>query len=388
MSKKAIIFGAGKWGRMAYYYYKDQCEIECFVDNSSDLWGQKINGVSVCAPQILEQVNLRSVRIIIANKWQKEQIFEQLHEQFGVSECIIFNIDTVVEEYVAPDKENSTDDECIISYKGGLGNQMFQYALAKCFMVKGRCVTGDVSSYYQIATPDFILESFFPAVSIKKCNVALKKKYKSNRNLCIIQPNIRTVDKIKADVSILKSERGYFEGYWQSAQYAELVKKELQSDFKFTERKEEKLCKLSEKMISAENAVSVHIRRGDYLKVGNQKRFGNICTADYYEKSIKYIINNVKDPVFYFFSNDIEWVKKEYGNLNAVYISEDMFVNYMDWYDMFLMSCCKHNIIANSTFSWWGAWLNPNQNKIVIAPSKWTNDCDYSDICPEDWIRL
>ena len=188
MGKKIVIFGAGEWGKMAYYYYKDKGEIECFVDNSHDLWGKKINGVNVCDPQILGQINLRDIQIVIANKWKSEQIFEQLHEHFGVSECIIFSMETVVEEYVAPDQENDADDECIISYKGGLGNQMFQYALAKCLMVKGRRVTGDVSFYYQIGMRDFILEDVFPTVSIIKCNVALKKRYKKNRDLCIIQP--------------------------------------------------------------------------------------------------------------------------------------------------------------------------------------------------------
>ena len=387
MGKRIIIFGAGRWGEMAYYYYIDKCEIECFIDNSNDLWGKKVKGINVCAPQILKEVNFQDIRIVIANKWQSKQIMEQLYTQFGISECIIFNLETFVEEYAALDEENNTD-ECIISYIGGLGNQMFQYALAKCFMVKGRCVTGDTSSYYQILSPDFILENVFPAVSIKKCNIALKKQYKKIKDLSIIQPDIQTVDKIEADISILKLERGYFGGYWQSAQYAELVEKELRRDFKFTEKKEEKLCKLSKKIIGMGNTVSLHIRRGDYLKRDNQKCYGNICTDDYYKNAIKYINNHVKDPVFYFFSNDIKWVKEKYGHLNAIYVSEDMFDNYADWYDMFLMSCCKHNIIANSTFSWWGAWLNSNQNKIVIAPSKWTNNCDYRDICPKVWIKI
>lgn len=388
MGKKAIIFGAGKWGRMAYHYYKDKCEIKCFIDNSHDLWGKKINDISVCAPKILEQVNLRDTRIIIANRGQREQIFEQLHAQYGIMECLFFNIEIVVGEYVGADKENSIEDECIISYRSGLGNQMFQYALARCFMERGRQVTGDISSYYQIESTNFVLEDVFPAVSIKKCSVALKERYKKNKSLCIIQPDVSTVDKIETDINILKSDRGYFEGFWQSAQYAGMVEKELRRDFKFAEKKEEKLRKLSEKIIDTENVVSIHIRRGDYLQSGNQRRFGNICTDDYYEKAIKYIDRNVKDPVFYFFSDDIQWVKKEYANLSARYISEDMFDHYEDWYDMFLMSCCKHNIIANSTFSWWGAWLNRNKDKIVIGPKRWINTCDYKDIYPREWIQI
>lgn len=388
MNKKVIIFGAGIWGRMAYYYYKDKCEIECFVDNSNDLWGKKIEGVSVRAPRIIGQIDLRDVRIVIANKWQSRQIFEQLYEQFGISECIIFSMETVVEEYAAPDKEDDTNDECIINYKGGLGNQMFQYALARCFMAKGRYVTGDVSSYYQIEAPEFILEDVFPAVSIKKCNVTLRKRYKRNDSFCIIEPNSWTIDKMEADFSIFELEKGYFEGYWQSAKYIGLVEKELRKDFKFADRMEEKLCRLSEKIIGSGNAVSIHIRRGDYLTGINKRCYGNICTDEYYKKAIKYINDNVKDPVFYFFSNDIEWARNKYGYLKAVYISEKVFDYYEDWYDMFLMSCCKHNIIANSTFSWWGAWLNQNKEKIVMAPKRWVNSCDYKDIYPKEWVQI
>ncbi len=388
MVKKIIIFGAGQWGRMAYYYYADKCEIECFIDNSPELWGEKINGINVCEPQILKDANLQDIRIVIASKWQSGQIMEQLYAWFGITEYIIFSVETFIEEYAVPDEADNTEDECIISYMGGLGNQMFQYALAKCLIVKGRCVTGDISSYHQILAPDFILENVFSAISIRKCNIPLKKQYKKIRNLCFIQPDIQTVDKIEADISILEVERGYFKGYWQSAQFAGLVEKELRRDFKFSERKEDKLYRLSERIIGTGNTVSLHIRRGDYLKRGNREYYGNICTDDYYENAIEYMNHYVKDPVFYFFSNDIKWVKEKYGHLNAVYVSEELFDHYEDWYDMFLMSCCKHNIIANSTFSWWGAWLNSNQNKIVVAPSKWINDCDYRDIYPKSWIKM
>ena len=100
----------------------------------------------------------------------------------------------------------------------------------------------------------------------------------------------------------------------------------------------------------------------------------------------------MKDKVgnckFIFFSNDMEWVKRNYNIENAIYVNSTLFDNYQDWYDMYLMSMCKHNIIANSTFSWWGAWLNSNKEKIVIAPNKWVNLCDYKDIYPDDWIKM
>ena len=88
------------------------------------------------------------------------------------------------------------------------------------------------------------------------------------------------------------------------------------------------------------------------------------------------------------FSDDIEWVKKNYGMQNVIYVEPKKFQKFNDWYDMYLMSMCKHNIIANSTFSWWGAWLNNHEKKIVIAPQKWFAQDALLDICPVDWVRL
>ena len=96
-------------------------------------------------------------------------------------------------------------------------------------------------------------------------------------------------------------------------------------------------------------------------------------------------VNNCR---FYFFSDDIEEIKEHYKMDNAVYVEKAMFDGYEDWYDMYLMSICKHNIIANSTFSWWGAWLNRHEDKIVIAPEKWINSCDYQDIYPKGWMQM
>ena len=97
---------------------------------------------------------------------------------------------------------------------------------------------------------------------------------------------------------------------------------------------------------------------------------------------------HIPDCCFCFFSDDIEWVKVNYAMSNDVCIEKDMFDSYEDWYDMYLMSICSHNIIANSTFSWWGAWLNQNEDKTVIAPQKWLNGCDYIDIYPPEWITM
>lgn len=388
MESKLFVFGAGAWGEMAYHYYKDKCLIAGFLDNSADMWGKSINGVQVYNPQIIKKMNLDDIRIVIASKWRAKDIFEQLHDQFGISQCIFFNVQTTVEEYAATNEE-SVEDECIVKYIGGLGNQMFQYALAKCLMSEGVHVTGDLSGYYAIEGRNFTLQDTFSGVVVEKCNGALRKQYKEEKDSYILElKDILVSDENSADMDVLKLKRGYLEGYWQSSKYVDLVEKELRSEFQFTHKKDQKLNQLVEEITAMENTVSIHIRRGDYLMEHAQRSFGDICTDDYYLKAICYIQRNTENPVFYFFSDDIEWVKKKYEKYNAIYISEDMFDDYEDWYDMYLMSLCKHNIIANSTFSWWGAWLNRNPQKTVMAPKKWMKTPYYTDICPNTWIRV
>lgn len=146
----------------------------------------------------------------------------------------------------------------------------------------------------------------------------------------------------------------------------------------------EKYLELMEKR----NAVAVHVRRGDYLSKENNNIFGNICTDAYYLQAIETMARMVENPLFIFFSNEIEWVRKNFPINDTIYVCQSDFNAYEDWYDLYLMSKCKHNIIANSSFSWWGAWLNNYKNRQVIAPQKWVNYDALTDICPEEWIRI
>ena len=194
------------------------------------------------------------------------------------------------------------------------------------------------------------------------------------------------MDSIRADMQILNRRKGIIKGYWQSFRYVEFVRNELVHDFQFRKKEDERFWEIRNQ-IRAQNAVSVHIRRGDYLQ--NDDLYGGICTAAYYDKAIQYIMRQTEEIVFYFFSDDIAWAKEKYAGLShSVFVTKALFEDYEDWYDMCLMSCCKHNIVANSTFSWWGAWLNGNPDKIVIAPHKWLNGTELPDICPPDWIRI
>jgi hypothetical protein len=176
-----------------------------------------------------------------------------------------------------------------------------------------------------------------------------------------------------------------YEGYWQSEKYFDKVQSELRRlyTFNFEKLSSETLDYLSS--IKSTNSVSVHIRRADYLQ--HEDFYGGICTFEYYRNAIKYFMKNIDNPIFYFFSDDIEWVVEQFENL-PIYKFVNINHSNDNWQDMYLMSQCNHNIIANSTFSWWGAWLNSNPKKLVLAPRKWSNMYENIDIYPPDWIKI
>jgi hypothetical protein len=140
--------------------------------------------------------------------------------------------------------------------------------------------------------------------------------------------------------------------------------------------------------ISDVNAVSLHVRRGDYVHNSKAAATYALCSLDYYNKSIKYVAERVHNAHFFVFSDDIPWVKSNLEiDFPVKYIDNNFGVD--SYNDMRLMSLCKHNIIANSSFSWWGAWLNLNSEKIVVSPMRWFfNETGIQDLIPKSWVRL
>lgn len=137
------------------------------------------------------------------------------------------------------------------------------------------------------------------------------------------------------------------------------------------------------KDICSKESVSIHIRRGDYL---TDVDFGGVCDLNYYIRAISYIKERVEHPIFYVFSNDVLWVQENFHMSDMVVVNKNTGKD--SWKDMYLMSSCKHNINANSTFSWWGAWLNHNPNKIVIVPEKFIVTRQTKDIYPSNWVKI
>lgn len=172
----------------------------------------------------------------------------------------------------------------------------------------------------------------------------------------------------------------YYDGYWQTYRYLEVSKDFLLSRIclnNFSTGNEFYL-----KQIMSTKSVSLHIRRGDYISIKKNSDIFHICTIEYFNKAIEFIEKNVLNPQFFVFSDDIEWAKLNFIGSKYTFVEGNKAQA-----DMYLMSRCKHNIIANSTFSWWGAWLNTNSDNIVIAPNLWyVGDLNNNNFIPKKWI--
>ncbi len=287
---------------------------------------------------------------------------------------------------------------------GGMGNQMFQYATARALSNKlGLPLKLDLSfllertSKENFTYRDFELGNF----NIKEDIASDKEiRYYNIRNRLYklfiqkILGNESVVyyhEKLSAYNSSFEklNSNTYLEGYWQTEKYFKQIRPLLLREFAFKEPPNEVNSGLLES-INNQKSVSVHIRRGDFISNKAINKYHGICDIDYYSKAIKEIVSKVSSPTFYFFSDDIEWVKFNFKDIgfDCKFVSNNTGSNSFE--DMRLMSACKHNIIANSSFSWWGAWLNSNSEKIVVAPVQWFSkaEIDSKDLVPADWIKI
>ena len=180
----------------------------------------------------------------------------------------------------------------------------------------------------------------------------------------------------------------YLEGYWASEKYFQDISDVIRKEF-ILKNTPDAINKAMMKRISSCNSISIHVRRNDYVEDKKTNDFHGVCGLEYYNKAVSMIGKKIKNPTFFVFSDDPEWCKI---NLRLDFPTDYVTHNLgkKDYEDMRLMSACKHNIIANSSFSWWGAWLNNNSNKIVVAPKKWFADAstNTADLVPKQWSRI
>ena len=271
----------------------------------------------------------------------------------------------------------------IIRMNGGLGNQLQQYALYEKLRSLGKDVKLDISWFYKDmgkASVRNLELDYFPNVTYETCNEEEIKKILGNRNVLkkitekihLTQSPIYTEYQMY-DEKLFQLDNKVLEGYWACEAYYGDIMKELQKKLEFPKLENPKNIRMKEQM-EATNSVSIHIRRGDYLIEENQKMFGGICTEEYYENAIRYMKEQVEDAHFFVFSDDSGYAREKYAG--GEYTIVDINHGKDSYLDMYLMSCCKHNICANSTFSFWGARLNQNEGKIVVRPLKQKN-CDW-----------
>ena len=285
---------------------------------------------------------------------------------------------------------------------GGLGNQMFQYTAGRALSLQlGTSLKLDVDDLGgYVLHQGFELDRLFAgefelASKIDKQTVlgwqkgsairrVLKRStltFARNKNY-IVEPSFTYWNGING----LK-DNIYLDGYWQSERYFSAFVATIKADFTFKLPLSAKNLQIASN-ISNVNAVSLHVRRGDYVSNKKANSIHGVCSLDYYRDAIKSILNHIENPVFFVFSDDIAWVKN-----NLVIEAQSIFIDHNtgeeSYNDMRLMSLCQHHIIANSSFSWWGAWLNTSPNKIVIAPKRWfVQNRSTDDLIPITWFKL
>jgi hypothetical protein len=272
----------------------------------------------------------------------------------------------------------------IVNIVGGLGNQMFGYAFFLAIKWKHPYALNLLNIEFTV-NRHYGLELFkvFKISDNWRCFVSKCLDHQTVYKILSID-RVTQTDPLKYEPELTNCKRGnhFFNGYWQTEQYFKDIEQKVKDKFTFRESIiSERNKQLSTKMLETES-ISVHIRRGDYLKEDGW----NISEGSYYDNAISYINNNVNNPIFYFFSDDIEWCKAKFKGANYHFI--DWNKGNDSWQDMYLMTKCKHNIIANSSFSWWGAWLNANENKLVLAPSVWLPGFNQTDAIPSFWIKI
>lgn len=281
----------------------------------------------------------------------------------------------------------------IVEVTGGLGNQMFQYALYRRLKQMGKDAALDLSFYKtKQSLRRFELDIFQVPYEIAPKREILKLRGNVS-NACRVERMItgriyRNKKIYTEDLDqgyqpvVFDLDPCYLSGYWQNEKYFRPIREELLREFQFPKCAESDNQDILEN-IRKSNAVSVHVRRGDYLHAANSRLYEGICTKDYYRRAIAYMKDNLENPVFYFFTDDPEWTKRHLCQEGMIVVQHD--IGKPDYYDMYLMSQCKAHILANSTFSWWGAWLDSNEDKVVMSPTRWLNGHDIPNaIC--DWF--
>lgn len=305
----------------------------------------------------------------------------------------------------------------VVNVCGGLGNQMFQYAYYKLLKNSHVQAALYIDSDYFATTkvrataaaaagknkfylqnyhiPGYMLPELFD-ISAEYIDKSDLKKYRSNIIKRVVYPKLgihlpTTIYENSYSKQQLESGQhlnvsdAFMLGYWQQLSLYDCISDELKKDFTFKNPLDAKNRELAQK-IQNSPSVSIHVRRGDYLK--NPDVYPQL-DADYYSRALEIVKEAAPNPEIFCFSDDIEWCRENLKFDNMTFV--DWNLGYDNYKDMQLMSLCKHNITANSTFSAWAAWLNANPDKKVVCPAKFdylSHGCEIHNFLPDSWIKL
>jgi hypothetical protein len=290
----------------------------------------------------------------------------------------------------------------LVRVTGGLGNQMFQYAFGRVLQLKYKTALKvnpiwfndkerkkhETLQLHLFPNTDVTNASekevfFYKRKTLWGSKLLLNLKWRWSRYSMFIEPAFN----FQPNVITTSTKNCSLEGYWQSEKYFKHIRQTLLNDFEFPPLNDKN--REIEQIIRNNNSISIHLRRGDFIADPLNNKNHGFIGLKYYAEAVGQFSKEQEAPLYFIFSDDINWVREH------LKLSQDTL--YIDWNkneeainDLHLMSLCQHNIIANSSFSWWAAWLNQNPNKIVIAPKKWFNERDWntSDLIPDAWEKL
>ncbi|MFN4276643.1 MAG: alpha-1,2-fucosyltransferase [Ferrovibrio sp.] len=287
----------------------------------------------------------------------------------------------------------------VIRLLGGLGNQMFQYAFGRRLALeRGVPLKLDIESFRSDKLRNYELGHL---------NIKAELAHKADLANMIpwpqrLHPRLARLGRYWPSRMPTVHERGfqfnpaalncgssaYLIGYWQSERYFSTIADTIRAEFQPVQPLSAQRIALAEQMATV-NAISLHVRRGDYASNPVTLEHHGLCPIEWYVEAMGRMAERIIDPVFFVFSDDPEWTRSNLPHRWPL-VFVDPQGDGRDFEDMHLMARCRHHITANSSFSWWGAWLNPRPDKLVFAPRRWfaTNALDTRDLIPDTWSRL
>lgn len=346
-----------------------------------------------------EKIKSKLQQRMDANKDYFGRKFKLWIDEAGLPPYLLEHREQYEHLFKKPQETKTSAGSVIIKLHGGLGNQLFQYALGKSIALNNKvAVKFDTSWFPTQEKRKYELDHFrVTPVFAERDEVVALKKYRRNNGITGRIQELLHVDRsryiiergLRFHPDILQTQPpAYLDGYWQSEKYFKDIASIVRSEFQVVSLPNgENKTMLS--AIQEQNSIAVHVRRGDYVQDPRANTFHGTPSILYYEQAARFVMQKIVQSVFYVFSDDLSWVRDNIRfPAQTVYVGQNNTETGFE--DLRLMSSCKHHIIANSTFSWWGAWLGEHEGQIVIAPKTWFNDPtqDSRDLVPKRWIRM